>query len=133
MLAEDLRLAVTLQPFGTGVPTRHDAVRVEHVDGIVGHCLNQQFQATAFISRKICRVSVRQPLLPNFYTLVLSAAGTAAIYATVAYGQWELKDRGLCFRIRSGATTSALRRSPRLPLRMAPNRPPISDAPESAR
>ena len=94
MLAKDLRLGVTLQPFGTGVPTRHDAVRVEHVDGIVGHRLNQEFRATAFNSRKICRASVRQPLLPNFYTLALCAAGTAAIYATVAYDQWELKDRG---------------------------------------
>src|ERR1700744_1429827 len=45
MLAEDLRRRVALDPFRAGIPARHAALRVEHVDRVVGHPVHQQAEA----------------------------------------------------------------------------------------
>ena len=42
MLAEDLRFSVALDALGAGVPVGDVAGRVNHVDGVIGHALDQQ-------------------------------------------------------------------------------------------
>ncbi|MNE70392.1 hypothetical protein D3C80_1661830 [compost metagenome] len=43
MLADHFIPTVTLDPLRAGVPRHHMAGRVEHVDGIIHHRLNQLF------------------------------------------------------------------------------------------
>src|SRR3954470_4116553 len=45
MLADDLFPAVALDSLGAGVPARHDAFRVEHVDRVVHHAFHQEAEA----------------------------------------------------------------------------------------
>ncbi|MNH39776.1 hypothetical protein D3C79_1009960 [compost metagenome] len=47
MLADHFIGAVALDPFGASVPGNHAPIRVEHVDGVVHHRLNQLFIAVS--------------------------------------------------------------------------------------
>ena len=47
MLADDLVGGIALEPLRTRIPADHHAVGIQHVDGIVGNALNQQFEAVA--------------------------------------------------------------------------------------
>jgi len=48
MLAQDLRLSISLEPLGTWVPAHHPALRIKHVEGVVGHGLDEE--AVFFLS-----------------------------------------------------------------------------------
>src|SRR5690606_40967507 len=45
MLADDLAGLVAFEALRAGILAGHDAIRIEHVDGIVGDCPNQQLEA----------------------------------------------------------------------------------------
>jgi len=45
MLANDFVRGIALDAFGAGVPVRHLAGRIQHIDCVVGHALNQEAKA----------------------------------------------------------------------------------------
>ena len=45
LLAEDLSRPVSLEMFGTGVPTCHQTVRVEHVDRVFRYSIQKEVNA----------------------------------------------------------------------------------------
>ena len=53
MLADDFVGRIALDPLRAGIPVGHDAVRIEHVDGVVDHPLDQQPKAALAIDKRV--------------------------------------------------------------------------------
>jgi hypothetical protein len=53
MLADDLRRRVAFQPLGAGIPVGHHARRIEHVDRIVDHALDQHSEAPLALAQRV--------------------------------------------------------------------------------
>lgn len=64
MLADDLLGGVALEPAGARIPARDDPRRVEHVDRIVRHRLDEQ-PVTA-LGRQAVEVAGVRPILEGF-------------------------------------------------------------------
>lgn len=48
-LADDFVGRVALQPLGTGVPAADCAVEVDHVDGVINDCVDEQLKARSIV------------------------------------------------------------------------------------
>ena len=65
MLADDFIGRIAFDPLRSGIPVGHDAVRIEHIDGIVDHPLDQQPKAALAIDK---RVNVPIGSVPGVYS-----------------------------------------------------------------
>ena len=67
MVADDLVRRISLDPLGAGVPIGDDAVRIEHVERMVGDAIDEQAEAAlAFAERLLRKASKCHPLLKSF-------------------------------------------------------------------
>ena len=63
MLADDLVGAIALDALGARIPARHASLRVEHEDGVVLHCLDEQAKALLalaqqlFLATALCQIA----------------------------------------------------------------------------
>src|SRR6185312_10874758 len=56
ILTDDFRRLVALDPLRAGIPARYDALRVDHVDRIVGDCIDEE-TVTRLIAERCQRSS----------------------------------------------------------------------------
>ena len=54
--SDDLLLGVALDPLRPGIPVGHAPVRIEHVDGVVGHPLDEQTKALLALPQRVLRL-----------------------------------------------------------------------------